>query len=220
MPEFAWHALRRAGQLDLRRGVDLTVEGLNHLPPDGPVLLAARHYHHLHDGAALLATIPRPARILVGLDWIEEGATKWALHRACAAAGWPVVVRQRPDVPVAVDAVRSLLQALDESVAILQRGGVLIVFPEGYPTIDPHWTPKTRDDEVLPFQPGVVRIASRAAQLGISIPIVPVGMEYHAGSRWRLVMRLGPPMQVADRTMEATVLEELQHQVRILSDLD
>lgn len=219
MPEFAWEALRRAGHLDLCREVDLTVEGFDNLPPQGPVLVAARHYHHLHDGAALLATIPRPARILVGLDWIERGATKWAMRRACAAAGWPVVVRQRPDVPVAVDAVRSLLQALDESVAILQRGEVLIVFPEGYPTIDPHWTPKTRDDEILPFQTGVVRIASRAIHLGLTVPIVPVGLEYQPGDRWRLAMRFGPPLQVTDRAMEMAILQDLQRQVTVLSGL-
>ena len=220
MPEFAWQFLRRAGQVDVRRRVDLTVEGLENLPASGPVLMAARHYHHLHDGAALIATIPRPTRILVGLDWIESTAAKSVLDRACQAAGWPVVLRQRPGVPVSREALSTLFKALDESVAILKRGEVLIVFPEGYPTVDPTWTPKTRDDEVLPFQPGLVRIARRAAQQGIDVPIVPVGLEYQAGDRWRLALRIGPALFVPDQPHESRWLEKLRCDVCQLSGLD
>jgi 1-acyl-sn-glycerol-3-phosphate acyltransferase len=220
MPDFAWQALRRAGKLDLRRKVDLTVEGLDLVPASGPVLLAARHYHHLHDGAALMATIPRPMRILVGLDWIENTAAKRAMDRACAAAGWPVVMRRRPDAAgFSAEEARTLVAALEASVEVLRKGEVLLVFPEGYPTIDPTWTPKTRDDELLPFHPGVVRIALRAAQAGIVAPIVPVGLEYHRGPRWSLTMRFGLPRQVGNRDDGPTVLQELEEDVRRLSNL-
>jgi 1-acyl-sn-glycerol-3-phosphate acyltransferase len=220
MPEFSWQFLRRAGQLDIRRSVDLTVEGEHHLPATGPVLLAARHYHHLHDGAALMATVPRPLRVLVGLDWIEQAPTRWAMDRACVAAGWPVVLRTK-DGKIASGSgeIRALLAALEQSVEILRRGEILLVFPEGYPTIDPTWTPKTRDDEILPFQPGVVRIAARAARAGVPTPIVPVGLEYQAGSRWKLTLRFGAPLQVADRGDEIAVLQRLEAEVRRLSGL-
>jgi len=220
MPDFAWQALRRAGQFDLRRNVDLTVEGLELVPAAGPVILAARHYHHLHDGAALMATIPRPQRILVGLDWIENTAAKWAMDRACAAAGWPVVIRRRPDATgFSAEEARTLVAALEASVEALRKGEVLLVFPEGYPTIDPTWTPKTTDDEVLPFQSGVVRIARQAARVGIIAPIVPVGLEYRAGERWTLTMRFGTPLQVATRSDEIRVLPQLEDEVRRLSGL-
>jgi putative membrane protein len=220
MPDFAWQALRRAGKFDLRRSVDLTVEGLQHVPASGPVILAARHYHHLHDGAALMATIPRPLRILVGLDWIEQAPAKWAMDRACAAAGWPVVLRRRPGATgFSADEARTLVAALDASVEVLRRGEVLLIFPEGYPTIDPTWTPKTTDHELLPFQSGVVRIARQAARAGVIAPIVPVGLEYHAGKRWTLTMRFGSPMQVVSRSDELAVLPRLEHEVRRLSGL-
>lgn len=220
MPEFAWQALRRAGAFDLRRSVDLTVEGLDLVSASGPVILAARHYHHLHDGAALMATIPRPMRILVGLDWIENTAAKRAMDRACAAAGWPVVMRRRPDATgFTAEEARTLVAALEASVEVLRRGEVLLVFPEGYPTIDPTWTPKTSDDEVLPFHSGVVRIASQAGRAGIIAPIVPVGLEYHAGPRWKLTMRFGAPLRVASRSDEIRVLRQLEHEVRRLSGL-
>jgi putative membrane protein len=220
MPDFAWQALRRAGKLNLRRNVDLTVEGLDLVPASGPVILAARHYHHLHDGAALMATIARPQRILVGLDWIEQTAAKWAMDRACAAAGWPVVLRRRPDATgFSAEEARALVVALEASVKVLRRGEVLLVFPEGYPTIDPTWTPKTTDDELLPFQPGVVRIASQAARAGIIAPIVPVGLEYHAGTRWKLTVRFGESQQVVSRADEVAALRNLEDDVRRLSSL-
>ncbi len=219
MPDFAWQFLRRAGQVDLRRSVDLAVEGLSNVPTTGPVLLVSRHYHHLHDGAALMATIPRPTRILVGLDWVQNVAAKRAMDRACQAAGWPVVLRHRPDAPLPKNALPSLVKALDDSVAILRRGEVLVVFPEGYPTIDPTWTPKTHDDELLPFQPGVVRIARRAVQQGTEVPIVPVGLEYHPGDRWKLDLRFGEPRMLAAKDHDDVMLADLERAVAELSGL-
>lgn len=213
-------ALRQAARLDVRRNVDLSVEGIEFLPPEGAVILAARHYHHLHDGAAVVATVPRPVHILVGLDWIEHPAGKWVMDRACAAAGWPVVLRRRPDDDTHdAGARRALVAALNHSRTLLQQGRVLLVFPEGYPTIDPGYTPKTGDDELLPFQPGVVRLAETASRQGVAVPIVPVGLEYQRGSRWHLTMRFGPPVMVTSRTEEPAALARLEEAVRTLSGL-
>ncbi|MDQ3411791.1 MAG: hypothetical protein M3509_06690, partial [Chloroflexota bacterium] len=55
------------------RRLDLTVEGLEQVPRSGPAIIAARHYHHVYDGAVLLATIPRPVRIVVAADWAAPG---------------------------------------------------------------------------------------------------------------------------------------------------
>jgi 1-acyl-sn-glycerol-3-phosphate acyltransferase len=218
MGDASWQFLRRAGRFDVRRNVDLRVEGLTNVPSTGPVILAARHYHHLHDGAALMATIPRPMRILVGLDWIERSATRWAMDRACAAAGWPVVLRRNPAAPRAAEGeTATLLQALNESVEIVRRGEVLLVFPEGYPTIDPTWTPKTSDTEILPFQTGVVRIATRAARAGAPVPLLPVGLDYRPGRKWQLTVRFGEPFTITRRDEEAGALDRLQTAVASLS---
>lgn len=34
--------------------------GLENIPAHGPVLIVVRHYHHLYDGLALFAVLPRP----------------------------------------------------------------------------------------------------------------------------------------------------------------
>ena len=58
---------------ELSGSEDLTVEGDDYLPRQGPLIVAARHYHHLYDGVALMATVPRPMHIS-GWDMASDKA--------------------------------------------------------------------------------------------------------------------------------------------------
>lgn len=213
----AWVSLRAVCRAAMRQ-VDLNVEGLEHLPATGPAVIAARHYHHFYDGAALLTVAPRPLRVLVTLDWLENPVGQRMMREACRAAGWPVVPRHnrsRSSSSLPPPASRAaLLSATRESVALLRAGRMLLIFPEGYPTIDPSYTPKTRDDEVLPFQPGFLRLAALAERDGRShVPIVPAGLEYSRGDRLAITVRFAPRVQIIPgaslseqaRTVEAIV---------------
>jgi 1-acyl-sn-glycerol-3-phosphate acyltransferase len=192
----AWHSLRAASKVTVAKELRLTVQGFGHLPPDGPVLLVARHYHHLYDGCAVMATVPRQVRVLVGIDWIERPIALRGMQAACRAAGWPVVYRNTS----ATDRARwlpALREAMRQSIQILRDGNLLLVFPEGYPTIDPRPTPKTRDDEILPFQPGFVRIAWEAHGSGIPLRTIPLGFHYgQVKKRWLVTMRFGAPLEL------------------------
>nr|MBA2518370.1 1-acyl-sn-glycerol-3-phosphate acyltransferase [Chloroflexia bacterium] len=184
------------------RRLDLTVEGLEQVPRSGPAIIAARHYHHVYDGAVLLATIPRPVRIVVAADWAAPGPRRSALEAACRAAGWPVVMRagdHAPERPASGGGDRgTLLRAVRQSVHLLRAGGVLLVFPEGYPTIDPGYTPKTDTSDFLPFEAGFARIAHLASrESGKHVPIIPAGFSYLAGDRWQVTLRFGAPLDVA-----------------------
>ncbi len=71
----------------------------------------------------------------------------------------------------------------------------VLVFPEGYPNIDPSFTPKADDGAFLPFEPGFLRFVALAEQDGITrVPIVPVGLEYQRRDRWRVTVRFGHPV--------------------------
>ena len=71
-----------------------------------------------------------------------------------------------------------MLAATRECVGLLRGGQVLLVFPEGYPNIDPSFTPKLDDGAFLPFEPGFLRFVALAEQDGITrVPIVPVGLD-------------------------------------------
>ncbi|WP_231495905.1 1-acyl-sn-glycerol-3-phosphate acyltransferase [Cellulomonas sp. HZM] len=92
---------------------DTRVVGAEHVPDDGPVLLAANHTGLL-DGPILLGVAPRGAHILVK-EQMFVGPVGWVLR----AAG---------QVPVDRDGGRA---ALTTGLGVLRRGDVVGIFPEG-----------------------------------------------------------------------------------------
>lgn len=205
----------------LRRQADLHVEGLHHLPSTGPVLLAARHVHHLLDGCALVTTIQRPVHIVVALDWTKSGRDRRVMSLACGSLRWPTVLRH--DSPAPVDpreAVRLLRRASRDAVTLLRDGRVLLVFPEGYPNVDPHPTPKPDLDAFLPFRPGFVRLAALAERDGRTrVAIVPTGFTYERGDTgWRMTLRFDPPRYLERSRNHAAFARDIEARVRVLSE--
>lgn len=231
MDVISWRVLRRAGRMALARQATLRVEGIEHVPVDGPVLIAARHYHHLLDGCALVSAVDRPLHIVVGLDWAEGPLARRMMDSLCHAARWPVVLRpEHRDQPAARsrqsaetrDGERRavLRRSARETASLLTEGRVVVVFPEGYPNIDPSFTPKT-GDEFLPFQPGFVRYAQIARRSGTSpVPIVPAGFVYERNpdsDRWRITLRFGPAILAGDASSASGTVQSVEQAVRKLS---
>lgn len=230
----AERTIRNGSRLLMRNHVDLTVTGLDYVPPTGPVVIAARHFHHLYDGTAILTSVPRTVRILVALDWVTAGPQRRLAERLCAMAGWPVVLRpprtSALPAPAAADGARSLnrreserylWRAFRQSARWLGDGGALLIFPEAYPNIDPSFTPKTSEpDEMLPLLPGAIRIPLMAQRLiGQPVPVVPAGLHYEpAGDDdWRVRLRFGEPLAVADDEAPAATLARLTDAIQELS---
>jgi len=222
----------RLGSQALAAGrVDMAVTGLEHIPTDGPVLLVARHYHHLFDGVVLLASIPRPLHILVSLDWAKNSYARRLMTRGATMARWPVVLR-RDALRTCVDPDRTSREktftaaairrhqrsALTDSVALLTQGGALVMFPEGYPNIDPHYTPKTRPEEFLPFKTGFATIAAAAEKLlGARVPIVPAGFRYTKTSRWTAQLNIGAAVYLEDFASRQLLVGCMERRVAELS---
>lgn len=224
---FAWRFLRTGARALARQRLELHVAGREHVPARGPVLIAARHYHHLYDGVALVTALDRPLHIVVGLDWVRSARGRQVMDLACGAARWPVVFR--PDALERVapgdreeraQEMRRLLRvAAAETVALLQMGRIVVVFPEGYPNVDPGFTPK-RGDEFLPFQPGVIQLARLAEDRGSGpVAIIPAGFheQRQEGGRWRVYLRFGEPVERGDPGDDRSTLAVLERAVRRLS---
>jgi 1-acyl-sn-glycerol-3-phosphate acyltransferase len=206
----------------------LEVKGLPHIPKHGPVLLVARHYHHLFDGVALLLSIPRPIHILVTLDWVRSGYVHQLMKLATTMARWPVVLRRdalraldgrgQKNCFTNADIKRYQRRALLDSVELLRQGRILVVFPEGYPNIDPHQTPKTIPEEFLPFRSGFATIAAVAGKrLGIKIPIVPGGFRYRKDSRWTAQLNIGEAFYLEDFASRQLLVRFTERRVTELS---
>lgn len=202
----AWWSLRAQTE-------SVEIEGLQHVPASGPVLLVSRHVHHLLDGAVLIGYLRRNVHIVVGLDWTASPRERRWMERLCRWAGWPIVLRPQsmaasgaysPD-----EVARYLRSGLRDAAALLRDGRVVAVFPEGYPLIEPDRTPFTvraqDDGGILPFAAGFLSIVRLAVRNGArDVAIVPIGFAYaRVGSKWRIRARFGAPMP-ADATVEST----------------
>ena len=222
----------RLGARALAAGrVAIAVTGLEHIPAAGPVLLVARHYHYVFDGVALLVSIPRPIHMLVTLDWVKNDYARRLLTLATAMVRWPVVLRSDAGRTRAAWAWREKLiragavrryqrSALDDSVALLTEGRVLVVFPEGYPNIDRHYTPKTKPEEVLPFKGGFAAIAATAERrLGSPISIVPCGFSYTRNGSWTARLNIGRAVYLEDFGSRQMLVRYMERCVAELSGL-
>ncbi len=208
------------------RELDVEVHGRDNVPADGPVLLVARHYHHLYDGVALLTAVPRRLHLVVALDWARTRVERAVMEWATRAARWPALLRDdaiaaglcagtpsafRPD-----ESPSYRLRAIRAAVQLLQEGAAVVVFPEGYPNVDPRWTPKNDLEQFLPFRAGFTVIRQQASKRArVQVPIVPVGLAYEPGSRWRATVRFGAPLP--SDVPAAQVLWLTERRVRALS---
>ncbi len=218
--------LRAGGKRVLAREAGLTITDREHIPSIGPCVLVAHHYHHLLDGCALYMATERPLHVLVGLDWAGSGRKRRSMEALCRMAGWPVITRPdaleqaQASTEQRTEARRLMRQAMRSSVELLADGQIVVVFPEGYPVIDPHESAKQASgDTFLPFEPGVVRLVRMAEMSGRLIPMIPIGFVYeraHDG-RWRITMHIGEPIQRADFANDNACLAALEETVHKLS---
>jgi len=224
MERYAQRALQMVSRIIATRKLKLTVSGLEHIPASDPVILACRHYHHLYDGVALLASSHRPLHLLVGLDWARPGPLGPVMEAACRMAGWPSILR--PDrlrrlrslglASTAPSYRAQLERGMEQSLAILRAGEVLVVFPEGHPTVDLH--PQRGSFVVQPFKRGFADLAILAAtEHHGKVPVVPVAFRYKPqGTSWQVHMEVGMPRWVTSDDSALMVTREIEGAVRRL----
>ena len=220
----------------LARDVELRVEGAERLPATGATLIAARHYHHLLDGVILLRHARRPTHIFVALDWTRTRWQRRGMELACRMARWPAVLRtdtftlsggQYDGVSAYAprEAQPMLRAATRLATDLLREGATLVVFPEGYPNVDPFPSAKDNGRAFLPFAPGFARLVQLAERDGQTrVSIVPAGFAYERlpgpRARWRVTLRYGEPQHIAPRATPAEVaalVTQVEREVHALS---
>jgi uncharacterized membrane protein len=227
--------IMRSGSCLLLRGrVRVTVEGGEQLPARGAVLIAARHYHHLYDGCALLCALKRPVHILVALDWAGRKSQRRLMETLCALAGWPVILRAEQLGPAAAagasksayrpeEVALYLRRAVRQVLALLKSGKLVVVFPEGYPLVDPRPSPRRAAQTLLPFRPGFARLVELAGrETGTSVPVVPAGIVWRdrsGGGPAQLTLRFGAPLFRQSYGDTAQFIAAVEERVRTLSEI-
>ena len=181
----------------------ICVQGIEHLPDQGPVLLVANHPNSLLDPAILIRLLSRP--ILFGA---KHTLFRSPMRPILKAFGVIPLVRAQDDRRV----MRRNLEAIETYTKLLLEGRVTAIFPEGLSQDDPH---------LAPVKNGAARISLQAESAGdfkLNLRIVPVGLQFDPRRRFRadVLVRFGEPFTIAD--LAAQHAESPRQAVRELTD--
>ncbi|HEY8242878.1 MAG TPA: MFS transporter [Casimicrobiaceae bacterium] len=132
------------------------VKGLDNVPDAGACVIASNHVSYV-DAVAIAACVRRPIRFVMD-------------YRIFATPGLGWLFRTMGAIPIAPGREDAALKqrALDEAAAVLARGEVLGIFPEGR---------LTPDGELGDFRPGLSEILARTPA-----PVVPMALQGLWGS--------------------------------------
>ena len=134
------------------------VDGTQHIPEEGPVLLVCNHVSFM-DPLLLMANLRRPARFVMYYKIFNIPLLNFVFRTAKAI---PIAgQKEDPDV---------LRKAYEDVDAALADGEVVCIFPEGG---------LTKDGEVATFRPGVAHILQQRP-----VPVVPMALRGLWGSVW------------------------------------
>lgn len=189
------------------------VSGLEHVPADGPVILAANHISFADEFFTPLAA----RRQVFYFAKSEYFTTPGLRGRAMAA-----FFNGMGQVPVERADPRAAASVIDIGVDVLAGGRALGIFPEGT---------RSPDGRMYKFRTGVARLALRSGA-----PVVPVGLvgtrDVQPPGEWRwrrakVGVHFGAPLRFGHRAAEersSRVLREITDVVRVavqqLADAD
>jgi 1-acyl-sn-glycerol-3-phosphate acyltransferase len=153
------------------------VEGREHIPTDGPLILAANHQSFC-DSFFLPLVIRRKVTYVAKAEYFESWKTAWFFR----AAG---------QIPMNRSGGDASQRALDTATTVLQSGGVLAIYPEGT---------RAPDVRLHKGKTGVARLS-----VGCDVPVIPVGIlgtrnVQPPGSMFMrpfhsITVRFGPPVR-------------------------
>jgi 1-acyl-sn-glycerol-3-phosphate acyltransferase len=143
------HVVARTARLVYRPVVD----GLENIPTDGPVILAANHLSFI-DSVVIPMVVPRRVSFLAKAEYFTGTGVKGGLSR------W--FFSSLGHVPVHRGKGRDARAALDTAAEILARGDAFAIYPEGT---------RSLDGKLHRGRTGVARMA-----LESGAPVVPVGI--------------------------------------------
>jgi 1-acyl-sn-glycerol-3-phosphate acyltransferase len=130
-----------------------TVEGLEHVPAEGPVIVAPNHRSFL-DSVIVQALMPRPVAFFAKAEYFTTGGVKGRLMKTFFEGVGSIPV-ERGEQAASVQALRTLLD-------ILEEGGGVGIYPEGT---------RSRDGLLYRGRTGVGWLA-----LTTGAPVLPVGL--------------------------------------------
>jgi 1-acyl-sn-glycerol-3-phosphate acyltransferase len=128
--------------------VRVKVEGREHLPKKGAIIIAANHRSFL-DSIFIPMIVRRRVTFVAKAEYFDDAKTAW-FFRGCG------------QIPIRREGGSASERALASATEVLQKGGVFGIYPEGT---------RTRDGLLHRGHTGIARLS-----LQNNVPIVPVGL--------------------------------------------
>jgi len=183
------------------------VEGREHLPPTGPVILAPNHVSFC-DSLFVPLVVRRRVTFVAKAEYFDSWKTAWFFR----AAG---------QIPMRRGGGSASQRSLDAAAEVVDGGGILGIYPEGT---------RSPDGRLYRGHTGAARLALQSGA-----PLIPVGLlgttdVQPRGSNVmrplrRVTVRFGPPVDVgrfagagaADPLALRTITDELMFEIRRLT---
>jgi 1-acyl-sn-glycerol-3-phosphate acyltransferase len=157
------------------------VDGRRYEPATGPVIVVSNHLSDL-DPLVVGTALRRRVGFMAKHELFQVPGVRWWVT-ACGA--FPVR-RGAPD-----------RQALRTALGLLQRGGVLVMFPEGT---------RGEDRTLREPEPGAALLARRTGATLLPVAVlgtdVVLPRDAHRPRLGRITVRIGPPISITARTDE------------------
>lgn len=158
--------------------------GLENIPKDKPVILAANHPTAFLEPCLLACTLPRPLHFLVRGDFFQK-----ELHRQLLESLHMMPIYRLKDL--GLKGVKNNYSALDRAYELLAQNKMILILAEG----------KTEHEKRLrPIQKGTARMAIGAIEKypHLEVQIVPIGVNYSDVLNFRsdVMLDIGQAMDI------------------------
>jgi 1-acyl-sn-glycerol-3-phosphate acyltransferase len=193
----------------LRFFYKVRVEGLEHVPTDGPVIIASNHVS-FSDSVFLPLVLRRRVTFVAKAEYFDDPKTAW-------------IFRALGQIPIRREGGSASEGALLAARGVLEDGGVFGIYPEGT---------RSPDGRLYRGHTGIARLALQTRSPVVAAAMIgtkeaqPIG-QVVPRAFVPVTIRFSPPMRfdryadrLDDRTVLRTITDEIMFELRALSGQD
>lgn len=161
----------------------ISLIGLEHIPRQGPVIFVANHPSAFMDPMVVAASLDRSVHFLAAAEFFGTGLKSFLFRNTLN-----MIQVYRPNLPHVE--VKKNEDVFVKCVELLQRGGAILVFPEGN---------SVTENRIRKLKTGVARMALRtveATNQQMDVLIIPIGLNYANPHQFQsdLLINIGKPI--------------------------
>lgn len=159
---------------------DVKVSGLENIPKDKPVILAAFHPNSFLDAMVLDCLIRKPVWSLARGDAFKKPWVRNLLHKLCMMPIYRISEGK--------ENLSKNDETFEQCAKVFRKGGQVLIFSEGL---------CTNQTQLLPLKKGTARLTLQAWEDGLDVHVVPTAVNYsqYTSIGKKVAINFGEPIQ-------------------------